>query len=148
MFSPSQVLNAPSARRGHLLTSYHGSLYPGQIVLFGGNEGNVFFNHIYVLNPHATVANLKFYNWTHVAHVSVIEPPPLSQAGGFVYDDTLWIYGGLAAAGAVQSTLWSFNFGTKQWTNHSHTAPLGMLTPTPCYGCNLVFVDGVLSIRA
>jgi hypothetical protein len=131
-----------------LLTSYQGLLYPNQIVVFGGNEGNVFFNEIYILNPHASVANLNFYNWTHVVHISVVAPPPLSQAGGFVHNDTLWIYGGLAASNAVQGALWSFNFLTKQWTSHPHTVPIGLLPPQPCYGCNFVFVDALSSIRA
>jgi hypothetical protein len=120
-------------------------LHPGQIVVFGGNEGNTFFNQIYVLNPHAAVADLKFYNWTLIDHVSVVAPPPLSQPGGFVHNDTLWIYGGLSATNVVQSTLWSFNFGSKQWTSHSSIA---LTPPKPCYGCSLVFVDTPASIKA
>jgi hypothetical protein len=143
-----QVLNPPSDRRGYLLDSYHGSLYPGQIVVFGGNDGNIFFNDIYLLNPHASVSNLKFYNWTHVVHISAAAPPRLSEAGGFVYNDTLWIYGGVDASNMVQGTIWSFNFLTRHWLNHTHIASAGQLAPHPCYGCNLVFIDAPSSIRA
>ena len=144
---PSQVLNSPSARHGHLLTSYHGSLHPGQIVLFGGNYGYVFYNQIYILNPHATVANLNFYNWTFVAPASTTAPPPMTRAGGFVRNDALWIYGGLAAGNSVQNTLWSFNFATKIWTSFLSTQT-GQTLPKPCYGCNLVFYDDTSFIRA
>jgi hypothetical protein len=120
-------------------------------VVFGGNDGNTFFNETYILNPHVSVSNLKFYNWTSVVHVSATAPPSTSHASGFVHNDMLWIYGGVAAGNIVQGTLWSFDFATKHWTSHSFTAPSGPLfsvAPKPCYGCNLVFIDAQSFFRA
>jgi len=122
-------------------------LFPGRIVLFGGNSGHVFFNQIYILNPHAAVSNLKFYEWTAVAPASPAAPPPVSQAGGFVRNDALWVYGGLAAGNVVQGTLWSFNFVSKNWSSFASTQPLQAL-PRPCYGCSLVFHSAAASIQA
>jgi hypothetical protein len=125
-------------------------MYPGQLVVFGGNDGNTFFNQTYLLNPDVTVSNLRFYNWTTVVHISATAPPPTSHASGFVYNNTLWIYGGTAAGNAVQGTLWSFDFVTKHWTSHvfSSSGSSTSLAPKPCFGCSLIFVDANPFIRA
>jgi hypothetical protein len=116
--------------------------------MFGGNDGNTFFNEIYILNPHAAVASLSFYNWSTVAYASTSAPPPLSHVGGFMHNNTLWIYGGLAAHGIVHSTLWSFDFASKWWTHHPHDASAGHFVPRPCYGGSLVFIAAFPSITA
>jgi len=114
---PDSGANAsfPAGRSGHSLVAYEASL-----VLFGGRGSSGLLNDVWVSVPNVPPSP---YPWTLISPVDGVVPPArYGHAAGLVNGETMVIFGGTGAAGAL-GDLWSYDISLRTWKRLS---PMGV----------------------
>jgi len=79
----------------------------GKIYIFGGNDGDTYFNDMSLYNG----------SWTPITYDPTTTPPISRTLAAMTYNDNhLYLFGGRNVTGTILSDLWDYNLGTAEWT--------------------------------
>ncbi|KTW30365.1 hypothetical protein T552_00838 [Pneumocystis carinii B80] len=111
------VTNLPSARTNHIMITYQEKLY-----LFGGTNGNEWFNDVWVFD-------YKNLSWKEIACNGCIPQPREGHSAALV-DDIIYIFGGRGLDGSDLGDLIAFKISTSRWYIFQNMGP----SPSPRSG--------------
>ena len=123
---------APPARTNHTIISYNDQLY-----LFGGTNGQQWFNDVWTFDPRTNI-------WTQQDCIGYIPAPREGHAAALV-NDVMYIFGGRTEEGTDLGDLAAFRISSKRWYTFQNMGP----SPSPrsghsmtAYGKQVVVLAG------
>ncbi|KAL8708094.1 MAG: hypothetical protein Q9220_006947 [cf. Caloplaca sp. 1 TL-2023] len=122
----------PPARTNHTIVSWNGKLY-----LFGGTNGNQWFNDVWSYDPRQIA-------WTQLDCIGYIPAPREGHSAALV-NDVMYIFGGRTEEGTDLGDLAAFKITSRRWFTFQNMGP----APSPrsghsmtAFGKQIVVVAG------
>ncbi|RLV91265.1 Kelch repeat-containing protein 2 [Spathaspora sp. JA1] len=111
---PSHILNKPNGRYGHTIGVVSLTNSSSRLYLFGGQLENDVFNDLYFFELNSFKAPKA--SWELVEPINNFKPPPLTNHSMSIYQNQIYIFGGIYNNESVSNDLWSFNVDDNKWT--------------------------------
>ncbi|KAF2757426.1 hypothetical protein EJ05DRAFT_389232 [Pseudovirgaria hyperparasitica] len=108
---------SPPARTNHTIITYNDKLY-----LFGGTDGNTWFNDVWTYDPRVNA-------WTELDCIGYIPTPREGHAAALV-NDTMYVFGGRTKDGNDLGDLAAFRIPSRRWYMFQNMGP----APSPRSG--------------
>ncbi|EGW34626.1 uncharacterized protein SPAPADRAFT_131353 [Spathaspora passalidarum NRRL Y-27907] len=111
---PTHILNKPNGRYGHTIGVVSLTNSSSRLYLFGGQLENDVFNDLYYFELNSFKSPQA--SWELVEPANNFKPPPLTNHSMSIYQNQIYIFGGIYNNELVSNDLWIFNVEHNKWS--------------------------------
>ncbi|KAI3404667.2 KEL2 [Candida oxycetoniae] len=139
---PGHIQNKPNGRYGHTLGVISLNNQSSRLYLFGGQLENDVFNDLYYFELNSFKSPKA--SWKLVEPKYNFKPPPLTNHSMSIYNNKIYVFGGVYNNEKVSNDLWVFDAEEEKWTQveTSGTVPLPVNEHSSCIVDDRLYIYG------